>query len=57
SQRFNRGNVAILPQDPGPLRDVLPPDGDDVRDIVCVLFYGSGRKPTVDTLKRFGPVL
>jgi hypothetical protein len=57
SQRFNRGNVAIFPQDPGPLRDVLPPDNHDIRDTVCVLFSGGGSRPTADTLKRFGPVL
>ncbi|KAF8122489.1 hypothetical protein EV363DRAFT_1104622, partial [Boletus edulis] len=57
SQRFNRGNVAIFPQDPGPLRDLLPPNGDDIRDTICVLFSGGGQKPTVDSLKRFGPVL
>jgi hypothetical protein len=38
---------------------ILPPDGDDIQDTICVLFSGCGlnRKPTVESLKRFGPVL
>ncbi|KAG9310673.1 hypothetical protein JVU11DRAFT_9262 [Chiua virens] len=54
SQRFNRGNLAIFPQDVGSLRNVLPPD---VRDTICVLFTGGGTKPTVESLRKFGPVL
>lgn len=50
SQRFNRGNVAIFPQGPGPLRDILPPSVDDVRDTVCVLFSGGRSKPTAEAL-------
>ncbi|KAF8421884.1 hypothetical protein L210DRAFT_3390581, partial [Boletus edulis BED1] len=57
SQRFNRGNVALFPQDPGALRDVLPPSPNDIRDTVCVLFSGGKKKPTAETLKNFAPVL
>jgi hypothetical protein len=57
SQRFNRGNVAVFPQEPGHLRSVLPPSGEDIRDTVCVMFTGGSQKPTVDTLKMFRPVL
>ena len=57
AQRFNRGNVAIFPQDPGLLRDVLPPSSDDVRDTMCILFTGGFHRPSVEMLKRFGPVL
>ncbi|KAF8833863.1 hypothetical protein BDN67DRAFT_659850, partial [Paxillus ammoniavirescens] len=39
-QRYNRGNVAILPQEPGQLRKVLPPCHDEIRDTICVLFTG-----------------
>ncbi|KAG9310604.1 hypothetical protein JVU11DRAFT_9169 [Chiua virens] len=33
SQRFNRGNVAIFPQDINSLRNVLPPEPDDLEEI------------------------
>ncbi|KAF8133838.1 hypothetical protein EV363DRAFT_1397244 [Boletus edulis] len=49
SQRFNRGNVVLFPQDPGALRDVLPPSLNDIRDTVCVLFSGGRKKPTAET--------
>lgn len=57
SQRFNRGNVGIFPQEPGQLRDKLPPSPDDIKDSICVLFTGGKQTPSVDTLKRFRPVL
>ncbi|KAG9310603.1 hypothetical protein JVU11DRAFT_9167 [Chiua virens] len=57
SQRFNRGNVAIFPQDINSLRNVLPPEPDDVRDALCVLSTGGGSKLTVESLKKFGPIL
>ena len=57
SQRYNRGNVAVFPQEPGHLRSVLPPNGDDIRETICVMFTGGSQKPTVDTLKQFHPVL
>ncbi|KIJ67765.1 hypothetical protein HYDPIDRAFT_83919, partial [Hydnomerulius pinastri MD-312] len=57
AQRYNRGNVAIIPQEPGELRKVLPPRADDIRDTVCVLFTGGRRRPTAEMLKKFKPVL
>ena len=57
SQRFNRGNIAILPQDPGALRSILPPAIDDIEGSVCVVFAGGKFTPTKETLKRFPPVL
>ncbi|KIM58063.1 hypothetical protein SCLCIDRAFT_1191848 [Scleroderma citrinum Foug A] len=57
SQRFNRGNVAILPQDPGALRSVLPPAVSDIEGSVCVVFAGGQFSPTKESLKRFAPVL
>ena len=57
SQRYNRGNVAVFPQEPGHLRSVLPPNGNDIRETICVMFTGGSQKPTVDTLKQFHPVL
>ena len=57
SQRFNRGNVAILPQDPGALRSVLPPAVSDLEGSVCVVFAGGQFIPTRENLKRFAPVL
>ena len=57
SQRFNRGNVAILPQDPGTLHRILPPTIDDIKDSVCVVFAGGKFTPTKETLKQFPPVL
>ena len=56
-QGFCRGNVAIFPQNTLQLRKFLPPSGDDIWDTLCVLFSRSGQRPTVDVLKRFGPVL
>lgn len=56
-QRFNRGNVAILPQDPGALTTVLPPSVSQLRDAVCVVFCGGRFKPTKESLRRFRPVL
>ncbi|KIK21227.1 hypothetical protein PISMIDRAFT_12465 [Pisolithus microcarpus 441] len=56
-QRFNRGNVAVLPQDPVDLRRVLPPSYDELRDSICVVFSGGRFKPTVESLQCFRPVL
>lgn len=56
-QRFNRGNVAVLPQDPVDLHRVLPPSYDELRDSVCVVFSGGRFKPTVESLQCFRPVL
>jgi len=57
SQRYNRGNVAILPQDPGALRSVLPPPLSDIQGSVCVVFAGDQFMPMKEKLKQFAPVL
>lgn len=57
SQCFNRGNVAILPQDPGVLQRILPSSIDEIDGAVCVIFVGGKFAPTKETLKRFSPVL
>ncbi|KAI6154769.1 hypothetical protein BKA82DRAFT_3968358, partial [Pisolithus tinctorius] len=57
SQRFNRGNVALLPQDPTLLSKVLPPSPSDMRGAVCVVFAGGAFRPTVEALRKFPPVL
>ena len=57
SQCFNRGNVAVLPQDHGALRTILPPAVDDIEGSVCIVFAGGKFTPTRETLKRFPPVL
>ncbi|KAI6137911.1 hypothetical protein BKA82DRAFT_3978942 [Pisolithus tinctorius] len=57
SQRFNRGNVAILPQDPGALRTVLPPTTAEIEGAMCVVFAGGSYRPTLDALCKFPPVL
>ena len=57
SQHFNRGNVTIFPQDATHLRNVLPLTGDDIKDMICVVFSGGSGLPTADTLKWFKPVL
>ena len=57
SQRYNRGNVAILPQDPSALHSILPPAISDIEGSVCVVFAGGKFLPTKETLKRFPLVL
>ncbi|KAH7905483.1 hypothetical protein BJ138DRAFT_1175181, partial [Hygrophoropsis aurantiaca] len=57
SQSYNRGNVAVVPQDSISLRKLLPPSRDEIRDTMCALFIGGKDKPTAETLKRIGPVL
>ena len=48
SQHHNRGNVAVFPQEPGHFHSVLPPCGDDIHEMVCVMFTGGSQKPTVE---------
>ncbi|KIN94901.1 hypothetical protein M404DRAFT_34605 [Pisolithus tinctorius Marx 270] len=57
SQRFNRGNVALLPQDPCSLTNVLPPMQNDLQGAVCIVFAGGSFRPSLDTLRKFPPVL
>ncbi|KAI6004020.1 hypothetical protein EDD15DRAFT_2385121 [Pisolithus albus] len=57
TQRFNRGNIAILPQEPRSLCKVLPPTYDELRDSICVVFSGGKYSPTRESLQHFRPVL
>ncbi|KAI6004793.1 hypothetical protein EDD15DRAFT_2128600, partial [Pisolithus albus] len=56
-QCYNRGNVAVLPQDPYTLCRVLPPSYNDLKDSVCIVFCGGKFSPTHQTLRHFQPVL
>lgn len=57
SQLYNKGNVAILPQESVELRNALPPPFDDVQKAMCAVFVGSKVKPTIDNIKKLSPVL
>ncbi|KAG2738983.1 hypothetical protein P692DRAFT_201849319 [Suillus brevipes Sb2] len=49
SQRYNKGNVAIRPQNSTELRNLLPPSPDELQDAMCT--------PSRDTVKQMRPVL
>jgi hypothetical protein len=57
SQQYNKGNVAILPQESMQLWDVLPPLFHGFQEAMCAVFMGSKVKPTVHNIKKLGPVL
>lgn len=57
SQRYNRGNVAIIPQDSVRVRQFLPPGREEIRNAVCALFIGGDTLPTVANIKQLYPVL
>ncbi|KAG0701016.1 hypothetical protein DFH29DRAFT_1052643 [Suillus ampliporus] len=57
SQRYNQGNVAIRAQDSVELHTVLPPNDDDLRDAMCVVFTGQKQCPSRETIKQMRPVL
>ncbi|KAG2145268.1 hypothetical protein DEU56DRAFT_870302 [Suillus clintonianus] len=57
SQRYNRGNVAIRPQDTTQLHNMLPPSRSELYDAMCVIFAGHAQKPSRDTVKQMHPVL
>ncbi|KIN93729.1 hypothetical protein M404DRAFT_170430 [Pisolithus tinctorius Marx 270] len=57
SQCFNRGNVALLPQDPSALSNDLPLMPSNLHGTVCVVFTGGSFCPSVEALQRFPPVL
>ncbi|KIN97465.1 hypothetical protein M404DRAFT_160423, partial [Pisolithus tinctorius Marx 270] len=57
SQHFNRGNVALLPQDPSALSSVLPLTQSNLHGAVCVVFAGGMFHPSADALHKFPPVL
>jgi hypothetical protein len=57
SQRYNKGNVAIRPQESTQLQTLLPPSHDELQDAMCVIFSGHAQKPTRETVKQMCPVL
>jgi hypothetical protein len=59
SQGFSKGNVAILPQEPSVLRDILPPNRAEIAQSMCTIFVGAFENVTRQTLSklRLGPVL
>jgi hypothetical protein len=57
SQRYNRGNVAILPQDSAKVRDILPPDRAEIEESMCALFIGDNTIPTAENMEKLSPVM
>ncbi|KAJ7131639.1 hypothetical protein C8R43DRAFT_895803, partial [Mycena crocata] len=57
SQRFNHGNVAILPQDVATLRPLLPPSRSEIEEAMCAMFVGSNVVPSRENILRLSPVL
>ncbi|EIW80029.1 hypothetical protein CONPUDRAFT_30639, partial [Coniophora puteana RWD-64-598 SS2] len=55
--RFMKGNVAVVPQDSTQLRRFLPPEDDELRNSVCVLFSNWNSPITEDVIRRCSPVL
>ncbi|EGO04615.1 hypothetical protein SERLA73DRAFT_68302 [Serpula lacrymans var. lacrymans S7.3] len=56
SQKYIRGNVAVMPQDSVHLRTVLPPDGAEIANTMCALFVGWNVKPTRENVAVLWPV-
>ena len=56
SQRCMKGNVLVMPQNSTRLTEVLPPNADAIRDMVCAVFVGKS-KPTKETIEKIGPLL
>ncbi|KAJ7837629.1 hypothetical protein B0H13DRAFT_1651486 [Mycena leptocephala] len=57
SQRYNQGNVAIMPQDIASVRPLLPPDRSDIQEAMCALFVGANTAPTDATVHKLHPIL
>jgi hypothetical protein len=57
SQRYSRGNVAIMPQDSISLRSLLPPSSDEIAKSMCALFVGGKTIPTRENIEKLSPVL
>ncbi len=57
SQRYNYGNVAVIPQDISTLRNILPPSNDEIQQSMCALFIGGKQKPTKHNIRDLSPVL
>ncbi|KAG2136228.1 hypothetical protein BD769DRAFT_1626956 [Suillus cothurnatus] len=57
SQRYNKGNIAIRPQNSTELYTLLPPSPEELQEAMCVIFSGQKQQPSRDTVKKMGPVL
>jgi hypothetical protein len=57
SQRYDRGNVSIIPQDSVALRPLLLPDKDEIQTAMAVLFAGGTEKPTAANISKLSPIL
>ena len=57
SQRYDRGNVSIIPQDVASVRPLLPPDSGEIQTAMAVLFSGGKEKPTAENMSKLSPVL
>ena len=57
SQRYDRGNVSIIPQDSAQLRTLLPPDRSEIQTAMAVLFSGGNEKPSADNIRKLSPCL
>lgn len=56
SQKYNRGNIMVMPQDALHVQQVLPPNVDEIRDTVCAIFVGK-EKPSKESIRRMHPML
>ncbi|KAG1739720.1 hypothetical protein EDB19DRAFT_1635618 [Suillus lakei] len=57
SQQYNKGNVAVRPQNLTELRNLLPPSGDELCDAMCVIFSGQKQIPSRETIKKLQPMM
>ncbi|EGO18826.1 hypothetical protein SERLADRAFT_403590, partial [Serpula lacrymans var. lacrymans S7.9] len=57
SQRYVRGNVAIIPQDSVHLRQVLPPSSEDIAKAVCTVFVGKDSVVSRANVAKISPIL
>ncbi|EGN96691.1 hypothetical protein SERLA73DRAFT_75563 [Serpula lacrymans var. lacrymans S7.3] len=57
SQKYIKGNVAVMPQESVQLRQVLPPSRHEISDAMCALFVGWKVKPTRENVASLKPVL
>ncbi|KAJ7822588.1 hypothetical protein B0H13DRAFT_1508745, partial [Mycena leptocephala] len=56
-QYASRGNVCILPQDPGPLLRILPPPLSALHNEVCIILVGSPDTPVTASMLKNTPLL
>jgi len=57
SQRYDRGNVSVIPQDSLAVRPLLPPDRVEIQTAMAALFCGGQEKPSAENIKKLSPVL